>query len=124
MNITLWIFQGVIAAIFLMAGMMKTTQSKEVLKEKIGGWVEPVPAGTIKLIGILELLGAIGVILPVLLNFSPMLVPLAAIGLGCTMVGASVVHFKRNETKQAVFNLMILGMTAFVAYGRIEFLLG
>lgn len=120
MNIILWILQGVIAVVFLMAGGMKMTQSKEFLKEKVGDWIDPVDIKVLKLIGLLEVLGAVGVIVPMAFGFMPMLVPLAAIGLALTMVGASFVHLQRKEYKEVAINLILLLMIGVVAVGRME----
>lgn len=120
MNIILWILQGVIAVAFLMAGGMKMTQSKEFLREKVGDWIDPVDLKVLKLIGLLEVLGAVGVIVPMAFGFIPMLVPLAAIGLALTMVGASFVHLKRKEYKEVAINLILLLMIGVIAIGRMD----
>ena len=65
MNTALWIVQALLAIAFLMAGAMKTFQPKEKLAEKMG-WVEDFSQGQIRTIGILEILGALGLILPAL----------------------------------------------------------
>lgn len=119
MNIVLWILQGLLAFIFLMAGMMKVSQSKDGLKEKGGGrmdWVDDLSDGNIKLIGIVEVLGALGLILPQLTGILPWLTPLAAVGLTLTMVGATLLHIRRSEP--AVPTILLLLFAAFVAYGR------
>lgn len=119
MNIILWIVQGILAVIFLMAGVMKLSQPKDILKEKIGGWVEGFSSGTIKIIGLLEFIGAIGVVLPMLIGVYPFLTAYAAIGLGLTMSGAMIVHIRRKETKEVSMNFVLLLLALFVAYGRI-----
>jgi len=120
MNIALWIVQILLALVFLMAGFMKATQSKESLIEKSDhmAWVEDFSSGTIKYIGVLEILGAIGLIIPAVTGIFPMLTPLAAAGLALTMVGAAVVHIRRKEYSGLVGNLVLFLMAAFVAYGR------
>jgi uncharacterized membrane protein YphA (DoxX/SURF4 family) len=118
MNITLWIIQGVLAAIFLMAGIMKATQSKEVLREKVGDWVDNMSMGTIKTIGLVEILGAIGLIAPMSLNVLPVLVPAAAIGLLLTMFGAIITHAKRKESKEMGMNFVFILLITFVIVGR------
>jgi len=117
MNIALWIVQGLLAVIFLMAGGMKLMQPKEKLAEKMA-WANDFSPGVIKLIGALEVLGAIGLILPQMTGILPWLTPLAALGLALTMVGAMVVHLRRNEAKEVVINVVLLVLTLFVAYGR------
>ncbi|MCP4423814.1 MAG: DoxX family protein [Chloroflexi bacterium] len=122
MNIFLWILQGLLAAMFLMAGIMKATKSKDEIKESGGermAWVDSVSAGNVRLIGILELLAAIGLILPQLTGILPWLTPLAAVGLVLTMIGAMALHLQRGDGTQAVVaSFVILLLAAFVAYGR------
>ena len=67
-----------------------------------------------------EILGAIGLILPALLDIAPVLVPLAAVGLGLIMTGAAIVEFRRQEFKHVLLNLTYLGLAAFVAFGRLR----
>ncbi len=121
MNIVLWIVQGLLAAVFLMAGFMKVSKSKDGLK-KIGGkqmsWVDDVSASTIRLIGILELLAGIGLILPQLTRILPWLTPLAAVGLVLTMIGAMIVNVRNDNRLVIIENIVLLLLAAFVAYGR------
>lgn len=117
MNIALWIVQGLLALFFLMAGVMKATQPKEKLAGNMA-WVEDFSAGQVKTIGILEILGAIGLILPPVIGILPWLVPVAAIGLALTMIGAIIVHLRRGEYMMIVVNIILLAMAVFVAYGR------
>jgi len=118
MNIALWIVQGILATMFLMAGFMKASQPKEKLATNMG-WVEDFSVNNIKLIGILEILAAIGLILPPLTRILPWLAPLAAVGLVLTMIGATITHARRDgENKMIGMNVMLLLLAAFVAYGR------
>jgi uncharacterized membrane protein YphA (DoxX/SURF4 family) len=117
MNIVIWIVQGLLAAIFLMAGIMKSTQPKEKLSKNMA-WANDVSASNIKLIGVLELLAVIGLVLPHITGILPWLTPLAAIGLVLTMIGAIIVHAKRNENSAIGINIVLLLLAAFVAYGR------
>jgi hypothetical protein len=118
MNTVLWIVAGLLAALFLLGGMQKLTQSKEKLIGSGFGVFEPFSAGTIKIIGLLELLGAVGLILPAVLDIAPVLVPLAAVGLVLLMIGAAIAHGRRREFPQVAVNLIILALAAFVAWGR------
>ncbi len=122
MNTTLWIIQGLLAAMFLMAGLLKATQTKAGLKEKGGermAWVDSISAGNVKLIGVLELLAGIGLIVPQLTGILPWLTPFAAVGLVCTMIGALLLHVKRGDGTQAIAtNVVLMGLAGFVAYGR------
>ena len=81
-------------------------------------WVEDVEPSTVKLIGGLELAGAAGLILPPVTGILPWLAPLAAVGLVLTMVGAMAAHARRREYRPLAFNLVLLLLAAFVAYGR------
>lgn len=117
MNIVIWIFQGLLAAMFGMAGSMKSFQSKEKLAEKIPMAKEGKMA-LVRFIGITELLGAIGVIVPQLTNILPILTPLAAVGLAIIMVLASLLHLKEGDMKKTAFTLMLQAMSIAVAYYR------
>lgn len=118
MNTALWIAQWLGGAAFLMAGVMKASQPKEKLAEQMA-WVEDFSAGQIRNIGVLEVAGALGLVLPWLLDIAPILTPLAGLGLTLTMLGAAVVHVRRNEIVPSVVVNVILGaLAAFVAIGR------
>jgi hypothetical protein len=118
-NLALWIVAGLLAAAFLAGGAIKVLAPKEKLATiRGGGWVEDVSAGAIKAIGAVEILGAVGLILPAALDIAPVLVPLAAVGLVLVMVGAMLVHLRRDEAKLLVPNLAYLALAAFVAWGR------
>lgn len=117
MDIALWIVQGLVAVAFLMAGMMKVTQPKAKLRENMA-WVEDFSDNTVKVIGVLEILGAIGVILPWLTDIWPILTPIAAVGLVLVMIGAAATHIRRGETPMVGINAVLGLLAAFVAYGR------
>jgi len=123
MNTVIWILQGIIAMIFLMAGFMKVSNSKDELKIKGKGrmdWVKDLSIGNIRLIGILEVLAAVGLILPQWTGILPWLTPLAASGLVLTMMGAVILHLRRGDgVKSVLDNIMLLLVAAFVAYGRL-----
>ncbi len=118
MNIALWIVQGLLAVAFLMAGGMKVSQPKEKLAEKMA-WVEDFSQSTIRVIGLLEVLGAIGLILPMALSIWPVLTGIAAIGLVLTMIGAAITHIRRSEMQMLVPNIVLGALAAFVAVGRL-----
>jgi uncharacterized membrane protein YphA (DoxX/SURF4 family) len=118
MNVVLWIIASVLAAAFLAAGLMKATQPKEQLAARGMGWTEDYSAGAVKTIGVLEVLAAIGLILPAVLDIAPVFVPLAALGLVLTMIGAAVVHARRKEYQGIVVNVVILILAALVVWGR------
>ena len=117
MNIVLWIVQILLALAFAMAGVMKTTQPIEKLATNMG-WVKDFTAQIVRLIGTLELLAAIGLILPAVTGILPWLTPVAAIGLVLTMVGAMLTHVRRGEFPGLGVNVILLLLALFVAYGR------
>jgi uncharacterized membrane protein YphA (DoxX/SURF4 family) len=118
MNIVLWVIAGLLAAAFLGAGVMKLSQTKEKLAASGMAWTEDFSAGAVKAIGAAEVLGAIGLILPALLDIVPVLVPLAATGLALTMIGAVVVHARRGETQAIAPGAVLFLLSAVVAWGR------
>ena len=117
MNIVLWIIAGVLAALFLAAGVTKLTQPKEKLVSRMA-WTADFSTRTLKLIGALEVLAAVGLIAPPLLGIAPVLVPLAAVGLVLIMVGAAVTHARRREAPMIAGNLILLALAAVVIWGR------
>ena len=117
MNVVLWIIAGLLAVAFGAAGLMKLTQPKDKLAPNMA-YVEDFSAGAIKAIGALEILAAVGLILPAVLDIAPVLVPLAALGLVLVMIGAAVVHARRGENQMIVTNVVLLVLAAVVAWGR------
>jgi uncharacterized membrane protein YphA (DoxX/SURF4 family) len=118
MDVVLWILAGLLAVAFLASGLLKLVRSRAQLAESGLGWVEDFGEGTIKLIGVLEILAAIGLILPAVTGIAEILVPLAAAGLVLVMLGALVVHARRKEYPMVVLNLVLIVMAAVVAWGR------
>ena len=118
MNIALWIVAGLLAAAMFGSGLMKVAQPREKLIKSGMGWAEDFPAGAVKLIGALEMLGALGLILPALLDIAPILVPVAATGLAITMAGAVIVHLRRKEYSAIAPAAVFLLMALFIAWGR------
>jgi hypothetical protein len=119
MNIALWIIAGLLAAGFLAGGAIKLALPKRTLAAAPGGgWVEDVSAGTVKAIGALEVLAAIGLVLPAVLNIAPVLVPLAAVGLALLMIGATITHLRRQEAKPILANAAYFALAVFVVWGR------
>ncbi|MCW2855026.1 MAG: hypothetical protein JWR52_641 [Marmoricola sp.] len=128
MNLAAWIVSGVLAAAYLMAGIMKTTQPAEKLQPKMG-WVEDVSLRTLRLIGVSELLGALGLILPKLTGVvddragvQGTLTALAATGLVVIQVLAIPVHWRRGEKEALPVNLVLALLAAFVAAARFGWL--
>lgn len=121
MDIALWIAQGLLALAFLASGSAK-------LKNDHMTFAASRPPGTafaadlaepaFKAIGALEVLGAIGLVLPWALDIAPVLTPIAAAGLAVIMVGAALTHLRRGERQPIVANLILLALALTVAIGR------
>jgi uncharacterized membrane protein YphA (DoxX/SURF4 family) len=118
MNIALWVIAGLLALLFLAAGVMKLSQPKEKLATSGLAWTEDLSAGAVKGIGGLELLAGLGLILPAITGIAPVLVPLAATGLVLIMIGAAVTHARRKEYQMIAVNVALLVLAAVVAWGR------
>ena len=117
MNIALWIVQGILTLMYVMAGVMKaflTAKAKEQLP-----WAKRHPDNFVRFMGTIELLGAIGLVLPLLTGILPWLTPAAALGLVVVQVLAIFAeHIPAKEYKALPFNAFLLLLAAFVAYGR------
>lgn len=119
MNVALWIVAGLLAAVFLTAGAVKLILPKaKLVTAPAQGWAEDFSAASVKAVGILEVLAAVGLILPAVLGIALVLVPLAAIGLSVVMVGAIFTHLRRGEVKSIMGNVVYLALAIFVAWGR------
>jgi hypothetical protein len=117
-NVALWIVQILLAFAFLFAGGAKLAQPREALAQRGMAYVEDFTATQVKLIGALEVLGALGVILPFATGIAPVLTPIAAVGLALQMVGAIVVHVRRGESAPIAANAVLCALAVFVAVGR------
>jgi hypothetical protein len=113
MTYLLWIVQVLLALLFLWAGGMKLVLPLE----KLAGPI-PLPGLFMRFIGVAEVLGAIGLILPGLLHIRPGLTPLAAVGLLIIILGAAVITGIGGEIGMAVIPLVVGLLLGFVAYGR------
>ena len=118
MNITLWIIAGLLAVAFLAAGAMKLAQPKAKLAESGMAWTEDFSDSQVKLIGLAEVLGAIGLVLPAATGIATFLTPLAAAGLAVTMAGAAITHLRRGEGSMVPINVVLGGLALFVAVMR------
>jgi uncharacterized membrane protein YphA (DoxX/SURF4 family) len=118
MEIYLWIAQSVLAIIFLGSGLAKTTMSNEKMAATGQTGVANLPLGFVRFVACCEILGALGMILPVALGICRFLTPLAAIGLAVIMCGAACIHLRLREPRAISVNILILILCGFVAYGR------
>jgi uncharacterized membrane protein YphA (DoxX/SURF4 family) len=114
METALWIVQVLLAALFLTTGITKLTQPRLKMAAGPMRWAADVTDRQFRTIGVLEVLGAIGLILPAALDVAPLLVPLAAIGLVLTMIGAIRVHVRYRETDRLAVPLVVLALALFV----------
>lgn len=117
MHIALWVAQGLFAVIFLMAGLTKLFQPIEAMAESMP-WVLEVPQGLVRFIGISELLGGVGLILPSVLRIKPTLSVWAALGLATIMVLAVIFHGSRGEFPAIGANVLFISILGFIAWGR------
>ena len=118
MNIALWIIQVLLALLFLFAGGTKLYFSPEVLASMGSPNQVHLPGLLIRFIGVCEVLGALGLVLPGLLRIKQWLTPLAAAGLVIIMIGATVLTVIGDGFGAAVVPLLVTLLCAFVAYGR------
>jgi hypothetical protein len=118
-NIALWTVQGLLALAYLAAGGLKIVRPREQLVASGRfDWMKDSSDAVVKAIGAVEILGALGLILPRLTGIAPILTPIAAVGLVIVQIGALRVHLTRNERQPLPANVILLLLAAFVAIGR------
>jgi putative oxidoreductase len=118
-NAGLWVAQSLLAVAYLMAGGLKLSQSIDALVGMGMAYAADVPEVLIRFVGTMEVLGAIGLILPAALRIVPFLTPLAAVGLSLVQVCAIVLHASRGETAMTLpLNLLLLALSLFIVWGR------
>jgi hypothetical protein len=120
MNVALWAVAGLLAVVFLVSSTVKLFVPKEKIaaSNAAGEWTLDFSPGAIKAIAVVEILGAVGLILPAALNIEPILVPVAASGAVLLFAGAATMRFRRGERATIVVDLLYLALAAFVASGR------
>jgi len=119
MRYALWIASVLLAAVFLYNGGIKLLIPVADLADQPGmAWVSDVPSWMVKLIGLAEVAGALGVVLPAATRILPQLTPIAASGLALTVVLAFCFHALRGEAPRMVAPVLLFLLAAFVAYGR------
>ena len=114
MTVAFWVVTILLALAFLAAGSMKALRSKKDLAAAGMAWTDYFSDGAVKAIGAVEVLGALGLVLPALTGVAPVLSPIAAIGLALTMAGAVVVHVRRKESATPAVALLVLSVVAAV----------
>jgi uncharacterized membrane protein YphA (DoxX/SURF4 family) len=117
MNIVIWILQVLLALAFLAAGLTKLSQPRQKLATTMG-WVEDFSDPGVRAIGALEILGALGLLVPAITGVATVLVPIAAVGLAVVMVGAAVTHRRRGELPMIGINTVLLVLALVVAWAR------
>lgn len=117
MNVFLWIVAGVLAALFLLAGVMKIAMPKEKLLSTMA-WSETWSKPQLGALGTVEVLGAIGLILPRALSIAPVLTPVAAVGCAIVMIGAMITHARMKDFKGIGMPAVLLVLAVIVAAGR------
>lgn len=122
MIVAYWIVAGLLALVYLAAGIMKVARPKEQLQAAGMAYVEDFGATSVKLTGLVEILGALGLILPALTGIAPWLTVVSAIGLVLVQVGAIVVHVRRGESSKLGINvglLVLAGVAVWLAAAAI-----
>ena len=114
MNVALWIVQALLGALFVFSGVMKFVMSVEEMTQQMPG----MAGWFLHFIGVAEVLGGLGLILPGLVRIRTGLTPLAAACLVVIMIGATVISLKIGPAAQALLPLVVGLLAAFVAYGR------
>ncbi|MGC4772385.1 DoxX family protein [Micromonospora sp. DT44] len=118
MNIALWIAAGLLATVALAGGITKTfVPRRKLASHRGGGWTGDASDGFVKTLGVLELLAAVGLILPAVLDIAPVLVPVTAICWILLMIGAMITHLRYDEARFVAVNAVYLALAAFVAWG-------
>jgi len=118
MNILLWILQALLAFVFISHGRLMWFLPAQARQGGQTAYIDAIPSGLRNFTAVVESLAGVGLILPWLTGILPWLTPLAAAGLVLIMVGAVIIHIPRKEYPNIVFNLILLGLAAFVAYER------
>src|SRR5262245_17501519 len=116
MNHALWILQGLLGATFLMSGVVKLVMRRLELAQ-YAAWATDFSDRTVKLIGLVEVLGGIALVTPWLLGVAPVLTPLAALGLSALMLGAVGTHINRKDGQFAP-SLVLALLSAILAWAR------
>ncbi len=119
MNVTLLIVTGLLAVVALVGGLTKAFVPRQKLAAHNGGeWVEAANDGFVKTLGVLEILAAIGLVLPAVLDVAPVMVPVTAVCWVLLMIGAMITHGRLGQLKFVLVNTVYLAIAVFIAWGR------
>lgn len=114
MNVVLWGTQILLAAVFAGAGGLKVLATRQRLIDTLGDWVGKSPLASLRLLGLVEILAAAGLVLPAATGIAVVLTPIAAAGIVVVMVGAGVLHVRRGEHSHVAANVVLAVLAAFV----------
>lgn len=117
LRISLWIAQAIVAVLFCFAGFMKLTTPISQLSSVIP-WTGDLSESFVRVIGLIDLAGGIGILLPAATRIVPRLTVLAALGCSILQVFAGIFHISRGELDVLPFNLVLLALSLFVLWGR------
>lgn len=118
MGLVLWFAAGALALVFAATGVMKLVESREMLVADGQRWAVSASPVLIKFLGVAEILGAFGLVLPGIIGVLPVVTAISATGLAVIMVGAVVIHVRRGEQRAAVFAVALLLVAALIAWDR------
>jgi hypothetical protein len=119
MDATLWIAAGLLALVALTGGLTKTFIPKEKLEHHDGAaWTRGFSPAFVKTLGVLELLAAVGLILPAVVDVAPVMVPVTAVCWVALMIGAMITHGRLGQFKLVTVNMVYVVLAVFIAVGR------
>jgi uncharacterized membrane protein YphA (DoxX/SURF4 family) len=125
MNVLLWVCQVLTAVVFLYSGICKSTLDQQTLIAKGQTGVTGLHSGVLRFIGIVEILGAIGLVFPWWMRVAPVLTPIAAVGFALVMVLAAMTHIRlfirtgnKRELQNVLTNAVLLSLSLVIAWGR------
>jgi hypothetical protein len=111
MTVAYWVVAALLALLYVYSGGLKLLQSPDQLRPMMG-WIDAMPLRLVRTIGVLEVLGAVGLILPPLIGTAPALAFAAAIGLVLLQIGAISLHLSRGEVKVIWLNVVLLALAS------------
>jgi hypothetical protein len=117
MKLAYWIVAGLLGLFYLYAGGKKVAQTKDQLAPMMG-WVDTIPMRLVRVIGVIEILGVLGLLLPPLTGIAPNLAVVAAVGFVVLQVLATGLHLSRGEVKETGLNVALIvfaGVAAWLA---------
>lgn len=119
MNLTLWIVASILSLLFLASGTSKLARSRQALVEGGYAWAQDFSDQAVRYIAALEILGALGLVLPGVFGVATFLVPAAGAGLAVLMLAAVGIHVRRGETTQASAPILLAAVAAAIAIMRV-----